>query len=289
MKNFYKENLIITYLLICSFIINVLYIATNHLPEKFTNADLWFDFSRQIGLAIIASFIFYIFTEHIPTKEKNKKFTKVVLEQMKYPIIIHLRLLVYMYKSSVKEEPEDLPNRIDELFSIEFFNTVEKLDVNCQAPVVKEQTWASYIYQECLQFSNAIESILIKYSHYLNYEMIKLIEDLNKTAFMEIVLSEGRLRRRTEDDVWRHEDNIFKKKFKNDENKEVPNSFFKNKLIDENNKHILKDHIDLFLEVIRIYNKHNPNNPIELDTQLWSKDIAPLYGDSRCSKESSLS
>lgn len=277
---FYRENKGITVMFILSICINIFYGITNHLPELFINADFWFDFLRQIGLAIIASFIFYIFIEYIPSKRENETFTKVVLSQMKRPLIQHIRLLMYMYKASVKNKPSVLPTSIRELFTDDYLTIIEELDFNSQAPVVKIQTWSTYTYNECISFSNQIEIILIKYSSYLKFDLIELIEELSKTIFMRVVLDKSMLRR-YDNNMWKHEDNIFL----NNKLEDAPNLIFKSKLEDDNGKHLLKDHINKVLEIIDVYNKYNPNKVIELDLQLWSDVIAPLYGDSRINED----
>lgn len=276
---FYSENKSITIMFILSICINFFYGITNHLPELFINAEFWFDFLRQIGLAIIASFVFYIFIEYIPSKRENKKFTKIVLSQMKHPLIQHIRLLMYMYKASIKDKPSVLPTNLQELFTDNYLTIIEELDFNCQAPIVKKQTWSMYTYNECLSFSHQLETILIKYSSYLKYDLIELIEGLSKTVFMRFVLDNSMLRR-YDNNVWKHEDNIFS----NNKLLDGPNLIFKSKLEDDNYKHLLKDHLNKVLEIIELYNKCNPKKVIELDIQLWSDDIAPLYGDSRINK-----
>lgn len=276
---FYSENKSITIMFILSICINLFYGITIHLPELFINAEFWFDFLRQIGLAIIASFIFYIFIEYIPSKRENKKFTKIVLSQMKHPLIQHIRLLMYMYKASIKDKPSVLPTNLQELFTDNYLTVIEELDFNSQAPIVKKQTWSMYTYNECLSFSHQLETILIKYSSYLKYDLIELIEGLSKTVFMRLVLDNSMLRR-YDNNVWKHEDNIFS----NNKLLDGPNLIFKSKLVDDNDKHLLKEHLSKVLEIIELYNKYNPKKTIELDLQLWSDNIAPLYGDSRINK-----
>lgn len=277
-QNLYSENKFITNLFILSFVINILYGATNHLPELFTNADFWFDFVRQIGLAIIASYIFYVFIEYIPSKKNNKKYTKIVFEQLKTPINMHLRLFIYMYKSSVKKKPEILPHSINELFSEDFFVSLYNLNVNAQAPVIEEQTWASYIHQECIQFSNNVNDVLMKYSHFLSGDLIKLLEDIRKTIFMQVVLYKGMLRVNV-DGVWIHKDSNFGEWISNDETSQSKNYIFRT-TVEDGKKHLLKDHIILLLKLIERFNNYIEESDISLDVKLWSDTIAPTYGDS---------
>jgi len=277
-SNFMSVNRGITLLFIISVGVYVVYNILIEPSEIFIEAKFWLNFLSDISLAIIASFIFYIFIEYIPSKRKEEKFTRIVMNQLKHPITQQVRLLIYIYKASISEKPSVLPTSFEELFDKDYFLIVQDLDFNSQAPVIMEQTWSQYIHQECMLFSRRLEAILIKYSSYLNYDLIKLIEDCSKTLFMRLVLDKG-MSRRKDNNVWRHENNIFS------HNKllDGQNLFFRSKLEVEN-QHILDDHIIKILEIIDLYNKRNPNKLIELDNQLWSDEIAPVYGDSRIDK-----
>ncbi|MDD4778869.1 MAG: hypothetical protein PHV53_11360 [Fermentimonas sp.] len=268
MKRFFSEYKFTTGLLFLAIFIVISYILTDNLPELFPYGDALFKLLSDLSLAYMASFIFFILVQYLPETKKRQKYQEIALRQLRIPLYVHARLFLYVYKSSVTEITNSNLDALEDLFNDSFYKEIRAFDVTKQAPLDSQKTWIEYIGQECLRFSNSLEKITDKYTYYLDSNIIEAIEELRNSHFMRFFLGEAEIRVYTIENCWVHIDNVL------DSYKGKNVSIFNA----SGELDIVKEHIEYFLSLVKIYNDTHQSKPIVVDNQLWKDSIAPKAG-----------
>lgn len=88
-KLFIKSNRLLTRWLLVSIALVISYEFAKGMPELFPHGDFVYNFFVQLGLAYIASFIFYIFQVYLPEVKNKRIVDSYVIEKMKLIVRDH--------------------------------------------------------------------------------------------------------------------------------------------------------------------------------------------------------
>lgn len=141
----------------------LMYIISTDWPEWFSNADEWYNFIYNLGLAYICTYIFFIFQSYRPYKKKSE---------------IALNIL----KPSINNLCENMS------FVISFFNYF--VDINDEKVKVEYLDENNFVFYDCVKLSDQKElktrecKNVVKYfnEYYMTYQ--KLIDEIkSKTVY----------------------------------------------------------------------------------------------------------
>ena len=181
MKKFFGKNIRLCFGLIISIIIIVGYIFTEKSPEKFVHAGVIFYTFYELGLAYIASFIFYIIVVYAPEERKRRMATL----QFKYPIINHLGTLTSIYIASIDSENACKFNNVGEfLVSDSYTKEIKNLDFKYKVYKGGKLTWMTHIPKQFDEFKESINSILNKYGSIFEPEVLDSCEGLVNSSLL---------------------------------------------------------------------------------------------------------
>lgn len=155
------------------------------------NSDIK-DFLLNLSTEVIGILLTVVLIDSVlrlkETREKQQ-LLKNSLIQLRPPINRCLHLILNMYKASKKEKTENLKSDFSELFTDkDFFDEIRNLDIFSNAPVTPKCDWVYHLDNELKFFKYSLEKTIEKYSHLLDSELIKLLEDIINSSFLSLFI-----------------------------------------------------------------------------------------------------
>jgi hypothetical protein len=168
-----------------------------------------------------------------------------------------------MFKASIEIPPSKNYVTIDDLFDDLYYYEVRFLDLESTAPIMRpiDIDWIDYIYEEFTNFKESLNRLVVKYGQFIEVETIDTIERLIGSGFINYMLKLKDLRLIDKSRNWERR----------------PYSI--SAMIEYG---ILKQHIDLYLELVKEYNNVvDESHSIKLPSKLWNNNTAPREGSGR--------
>jgi hypothetical protein len=254
-----------TCILFIMFIISIIIYLNTRLSADAFSLDL-----KNLSINIIASIIGISMTVYgidmvarYKTEEEYNRKKKMALRTLHIPVTNHFNILYYMFKASIEIPPSKNYVTIDDLFDDLYYYEVRFLDLESIAPIMRpiDIDWIDYIYEKFTNFKESLSRLVEKYGQFIEVETIDIIERLIDSGFINYMLKLKDLRLIDKSRNWERR----------------PYSI--SAIIEYG---ILKQHIDLYLELVKEYNSVvDESHSIKLPTQLWNNNTAPREGSGR--------
>jgi hypothetical protein len=238
----------------------------------------WLDqFFSNLSTGFLASLLTAFFIDRSITKNNEKEKKKVLslaLSQLRPVLLRHIGLLVDMYKASIENKPDTIPNDFEELFNEEFLHEIKNLDFSKESgsitgPSFQKMKWIDYVFSSLQDLKKEINRILDKYSFFLDPDLIEKFEKLANTVFVNMFSTQNWLIDLDKEFGFHRIYTLLR----------VGN--IKNEPTD-----LLHDHIfSALLPVIEYYNTHNSDQITINNLGLWRNNSSPKFGSGRISDE----
>ncbi|MGB9966302.1 hypothetical protein [Halobacterium hubeiense] len=202
-------------------------------------------------------------------KNRRKKMRSAALRQLEGDLVSHLNFLVNMYIAASEEHPDKIPETYDDLFTDEFFKTVQYLDFSKEYPTARDSRfirWFDYAESHLNGFQNAIDQAISQYSMWLDPEVVETLQEIRGSTFsgMVITASETDMMQLDKEMGYEREYTVF---FGYEE--------------------FVEEHTNALLALVQEYEKSQDVELTEVgDLNAWSEEIAPTAGTARRNPES---
>lgn len=223
--------------------------------------DLTLNLATEL-LGVVISVVFIDLVINYHKRIEKLKFERIALRQLKIPLNRQLDLLVKIYKASTINKPNIKINKIELLFTDDFYAEISNFDFSKTAPVIPEQEWMDYIQNEVKNFDSLLNGVIEKYSIYLDSVVIDILEELNNSSFSSFL-------------------------------KQIPNIRYVDRTKGINRKYVflgaegmksmIENYISNLCKIIEIYNLSvvNSEGMIKLSEDTWREDVSPKIGSAR--------
>ncbi len=225
---------------------------------------------KNLALNIIAEiviiFLVLILIERAVARNKEKerrRIENIAFKLFAVPLHKQIKIFFDIYKSSVKKKPQIVHNKMEEFFNAAFYSNLRLFDFYCAAPIIdltnRKIDWWEYLSNEFNSFKEFNDKILFKYSYYFDTETIILIEKLNDSHFLGMLISYSRIARL----------------------QPVEHNFFNHLPF----KSELKTYLELLVKLVNLYNKKKSkeDRALGINSFSWDNSISPKIGSSRIS------
>ncbi|MBD1864382.1 MULTISPECIES: hypothetical protein [Trichocoleus] len=196
----------------------------------------------------------------------NKSHKEIAFYSLRSEILNHLKLLVDMLKGSVQAKPHDEYENVKSFFNESFYSEIKFLDISkiaIDGGSSYRQDWESYICSGCLGLKTALGQMSDRYSSHLEPLIVQLIEEIINSEFIQLMIN---IQAST---------------------KQVINApRFSNLFSFSEINKTVKEHVELFLELIDVYNQLVPlTKTIRVPHQdwdyWWDDHVQPFIGSAR--------
>ena len=143
---FLKENKLISFIALLSLLIYISYGVTNNLPEIFYGADYIYNLIKDLCLAYLGSYIFYIIQVYLPFIKERKTVSKAIVNDL-FSLKAHMLRSIYF---SLDEEQRSLD--LDNLT----FKDIDKLNQK----LIKNEEDLKQLNRAFEDINNSINKIL---------------------------------------------------------------------------------------------------------------------------------
>jgi len=235
----------------------------------------WRTFALNLGTEIVGILLTVLLIDaviRLKEARDQKRYRRIALQQLRIPLIHHLRLLSNMYKAAVESKPDGEISSLQDLFSEDYFEQITYFNAMGPSPAASPPLepsgkslpaipWFQYLNTEVARFKEDLGHIVDKYAMHLDPETLDLLEQLGHSDFVNSVghlpLTAAMLQ------GWGHRGAY-------------------NPFILEQDRPMMRDHTRVFSKVVDIYNEEaEDERRVLIRGNIWSDKSAPAVGSSR--------
>lgn len=231
--------------------------------------ELPLDLAAEIIGILLVIFSIDLVLDAEQEKERQQR-ERVAFQQLRRFLERHFLLLFSLFKAAVADHPQKHYQEFSEFFDDYYYEQIAFLDFSKKISMLKfgEMTWSSYISWECWQLHEALNRTVEKYALFLQPDTIDLIEELNNSPFIWLTLQSARMYQIEKMLPTSQEEPLLLGKM--------------NSLAHQEIRNIVKEHITLFLNLIKLYNeKVSEGDRLKMNDELWSQASTPPLGSGR--------
>ncbi len=224
------------------------------------NYDWWINFLLNLSTGIYGSaLIYFLIDRSIENYQKLEsiKRERIAYNRLRRPLSGIIYLLCLIYKATVPEKPEQIPNKFNDVFSDDFYENIRTLDFYKNAPVKPDQSWFRYIQSTYERIKKDIEQFIDAYALNIQPELLENLEKYLNTDIFTLshyLLSLLRIRQK------RGESGPY--------------------YVFGDAQEIMREHVEIILEVIKEVNIILEKK-IEMPQNVFKDTTAPIWGSSR--------
>lgn len=237
------------------------------------NTNVWI----PIIVSMLSATVFTLFINIIPNKYKKSKYISIANNYIRRALIENAELLAKMYKACVEEESANKASEYSVFFNDDFVEVVTQLKLRKQSPTIQTFSWVEYLYEKLTRLSQQLNDVTLKFSDYLDIEVVENLEKLKLSGFVQIFTENNSAWLKTENG-W-EESTMLWATLNN------PHDYTL-----EGSSEIIKQHMDSLLVLINSYNesltkkrreKSKASKTIRIDDNFWSTGSSPFYNSGR--------
>lgn len=192
-------------------------------------------------------------------ERQRRRYRSIALQQLRFPLSQHSRLLFNLYKASVERKPERKISGMEDLFDADYFEQIVYLDLAKPGPVTPPMIWAEWVRHETGRFKDDLGRVVDKYAMYLDPDTLDVAERLISSSFINVADSFPTILT-----MWKQEGHQF------------PTNLLGGL------SELMLEHTTAFCELVEVYNAEAPDDrKVAFGEHMWRNDTEPLIGSGR--------
>lgn len=167
----------------------------------FLGLSLWFPqlepWTGRLSMGLVSTWLgFSLIERQIKVREQRdvQKRRDIALNELSGPMQNYLHLLLSWYKVALPESSDCPPKSLQQLLSEDYYEVVKYLDFYADTPHLPPRTWLEHSASEMSQLKNEIDSIVKKYSQFIDPELMGALQEIRDSKLMKSLISIHRSR-----------------------------------------------------------------------------------------------
>jgi hypothetical protein len=211
-------------------------------------------------------------------EEHQDRIRNTALEELHKSMNRHIRFLHNMYKASISDPPEPVPESFEEVLQSDFYDRVSHLNFAATYPTANlgpDHTWLDESEKLFSEIQDDIDVVIGKYGAFLSPEMMQDFRDLSNSDLSGAIITTGK-------SPFLSGKNIHPSSDLSSHPLMQPNTEFFPLLAEESWEESVVDHVDAVLRVIEYYEtSETPDLALLTSESRWRDDITPHVGSAR--------
>jgi len=235
----------------------------------------------RLAVTLLGSYIVAVLVDlNFRRRDENRqsRIRNTALEELHKPMNRHVGFLHKMYKASVSDPPEPVPESFEEVLQSNFYDGVSRLNFAATYPTANlgpNHTWLDASEKEFRELRDDIDVVIGKYGAFLSPEMMQDFRDLSNSELSSAMITMG-------ESPLLSGENIHPSSGLSNHPLMQSNTNFFPLLAAKGWEESVMDHVDAVLRVIEYYeSSETPDLASLTSASRWGDNVTPHVGSAR--------